>query len=225
MESFTAFVTAIATKKPSLPLRVERYAVPVPPPLVNSRAAQANALRKRMRDDTMPIPEDVPSAGEAVPPAAASPEPVLAVSSSTAVSSDQVPTTAQAASAPTRVSPVNPYSPRELLSRSTTKGVYESRFADVPLETLGCVPFDAENRFGKPRAAIGQMCCYLKLGYALIVHGMIVEVHENHAQVTPEKGLLVPVEWIPLERLYQVPPNLAEVRKKLLEKVDVLIPA
>lgn len=206
MESFTAFVSAIAMKKSSLPLRVDRYLTRPQPPTSNSSLSSRSSFRKRVRDD------EVATVCHLVNERVSH--------DSQKVSSQEVPH--PSSPVPNRVQAVNPYS-CELLSKSTGKGFYESRYADIPLDTLGFVPFYDEGKFVKPRAAIGQLCCYLKLGTALVITGTVVEVHEGTAQVAPERGQHAPVEWISLTRLFLVPENLSEMRKKVGEKVMVVL--
>jgi hypothetical protein len=113
----------------------------------------------------------------------------------------------------------------ELLSKSTAKGFYESRYADVSLATMGCTPMFADGIPGSKalKSKIGQQCVYLRLGTSLVITGVIIEVMERMCQVSPDRGQNVSVEWVDAVRLYLVPENLAEVRKETRELIVRLL--
>lgn len=113
----------------------------------------------------------------------------------------------------------------ELLSKSSAKGFYESRYADVSLATMGCVPMFPD---GVPsnrglKAKIGQQCVYLRLGTSLVITGVIIETMEGMCQVSPDRGQSVAIEWVNAIRLFLVPENLVQVRSETRELIVRLL--
>ncbi|KEG13739.1 hypothetical protein DQ04_00821170 [Trypanosoma grayi] len=110
----------------------------------------------------------------------------------------------------------------EILTRSS-KGMYSSTYVDIELSSLGLEPLvrDIAESRRKGKLLTGVRCCYLRLGTALVVSGCIVEVNVTDftAQVVPDKGLRLDVEWVDIKKLYHIPDDLTEVRKTVSERV------
>jgi hypothetical protein len=109
----------------------------------------------------------------------------------------------------------------ELLSKTSSKGFYESRYADVSLVSHGCQPvFDHPNpTMREVKRAVGKHCVYLRLGTSLVVTGVIIEAMENMCQISPDKGQNVSMEWVDASRLCYVPENLSELRKHVRDDI------
>ncbi|RNF01425.1 hypothetical protein TraAM80_06989 [Trypanosoma rangeli] len=114
----------------------------------------------------------------------------------------------------------------ELLTKSS-KGMYSSTYVDIELTTLGLEPLvrDIPVSRKEAKSLIGLSCCYLRLGTALVVSGCIVEVNstDSTAQIVPEKGLCLDVEWVSLKKLYRIPEDITEVRKIVSERVYAVL--
>ncbi|RNF21920.1 uncharacterized protein Tco025E_03250 [Trypanosoma conorhini] len=114
----------------------------------------------------------------------------------------------------------------ELLIKSS-KGMYSSTYVDVELATLGLQPLLQEVPITRKetKPLIGVSCCYFRLGTALVVSGCIVEVNttDGTAQIVPDKGLCLDVEWVSLKKLYRIPEDLTEVRRIVSEKVYTIL--
>lgn len=119
----------------------------------------------------------------------------------------------------------------EFLSKSSQKGVYEAKYVDLPLHTLGLIPLLAdvevplERKFCKQ--FLGVKCCYLMLGSTMLVTGSVVDidVKEGSMQVSPDKGLTAAVDWIEVYRLYHIPENLSAVRNEATRKIKDIMSA
>ncbi|KAH9598960.1 hypothetical protein LSM04_004568 [Trypanosoma melophagium] len=114
----------------------------------------------------------------------------------------------------------------EILTKSS-KGMYSSTYVDIELSSLGLqrLTQGEVNSRRKGKLLVGIRCCYLRLGTSLVVSGCIVEVNitDSTAQVVPDKGLSLDVEWVPLNKLYQIPENITEIRKTVSEKVFTIL--
>ncbi|KAF5221729.1 hypothetical protein TcYC6_0002910 [Trypanosoma cruzi] len=114
----------------------------------------------------------------------------------------------------------------EILTKSS-KGMYSSTYVDIELKSLGLHPLVQEfpTTRKETKLLIGVSCCYLRLGTALVVSGCIVEVNitDSTAQIVPEKGLCLDVEWVSLKKLYCIPDNIRDVRRIVSEKVYAII--
>lgn len=113
----------------------------------------------------------------------------------------------------------------ELLSKSTAKGFFESRYADVSLASLGCVPIfeDRIPTTKQMKTVIGKQCVFLRLGTTLVISGVIIEVMEKMCQVSPDRGQNVGVEWVEAARVFSVPEDLQEVRRQAREQIVSLL--
>ncbi|ESL06194.1 hypothetical protein TRSC58_06135 [Trypanosoma rangeli SC58] len=113
------------------------------------------------------------------------------------------------------------------LLRKSSKGMYSSTYVDIELTTLGLQPLvrDIPVTRKESKALIGISCCYLRLGTALVVSGCIVEVNitDSTAQIVPDKGLCLDVEWVNLKKLYRIPEDITEVRKIVSERVFTVL--
>lgn len=109
----------------------------------------------------------------------------------------------------------------ELLSKSSVKGFYESRYADVSLAALGCVPMfeNGDTSARALKASIGKHCVFLRLGTSLVITGTIIAATENMCQVSPDRGQSVSVEWVDAVRVHLVPTNLSDVRRLAREQI------
>ncbi|EKF32817.1 hypothetical protein MOQ_003326 [Trypanosoma cruzi marinkellei] len=114
----------------------------------------------------------------------------------------------------------------EILTKSS-KGMYSSIYVDIELKSLGLHPLVQEvpTTRKETKLLIGVSCCYLRLGTALVVSGCIVEVNitDYTAQIVPDKGLCLDVEWVNLKKLYRIPDNLTDIRRIVSEKVYAII--
>ncbi|ORC93294.1 uncharacterized protein TM35_000011710 [Trypanosoma theileri] len=114
----------------------------------------------------------------------------------------------------------------EILTKSS-KGMYSSTYVDIDLSSLGLqrLTQGSVNSRKKGKSLVGIRCCYLRLGTSLVVSGCIVEVNitDSTAQVVPDKGLCLDVEWVHLNKLYQIPENITEIRKTVSEKVFAIL--
>lgn len=115
----------------------------------------------------------------------------------------------------------------ELLTESS-RGSYNASYLDVPFSMFGVPLLLQKDDSKKKRTAfVGSPCCYLKLGTSVVISGRIVDADSPKRGwnfcVAPDRGEDATVEWIPADRLYQIPPNLQLLRSQVAAEMKRII--
>jgi hypothetical protein len=119
----------------------------------------------------------------------------------------------------------------EVVVKTPDKGFSTTKYVDFSLCDLGLEVLIDVSRHNLTKEIAKQLtgvrCCYLLLGTSMVVTGDIVDVSitGESVLVSPDRGLKVGIEWVPLKRVFQVPENIGAVREEAAHRIERIIDA
>lgn len=119
----------------------------------------------------------------------------------------------------------------EMLVKSGGKGQFTANYVDLSLDLLGMDPLCSErsrdSQKKNTKVLRGMECCYLLLGTSLVVTGSVIDINlqDDLALVCPDRGVEAGLEWVPVDRLFKIPKNIAAVREEVTIRVQKIVDA